>query len=742
MDCHRAPRRAILLLVMSILGKKIGILSGIYCLALVCACGELSLQVVFEIPEKYHSNPDCGPNCHDQWEACENPDPDWEQCNAKYEDCLTHCNGNGGQQDPECRQRCEEMFQECVDPGEENQCKLLWEWCLQICEEKDGIVASSSLQVFQPAAVDLFDCEDLAFSEVNAGVLQASLVMEVTSCVEGSEELLRDIDRLAPKVLLAQAFDRSGNLVVVACAELVEISGKRLVVLAGEPATDVKFQRDEFQDWTLGGMGLPKDIGLDVTDAQSRPVADVAMRWRTVGPAGRGFDGSLTTGSDGMAHFSPRAPDAPGPATLEILARWQRTPLPLIKGFKKPQVISVSLPEAQIRDIQAGRIGPDGQWGFAALSACDQQPTTQCLSYAYYTDPQALHQVFQVAIDQQGGDRGILLAVVPGVTRDRVIVVSKELWLELDPSGQHMISHDYEPVGFEPVAVYPGGFCPPVERQEYVLVGFGDGSLWVYSPDGHVLNDENNPFSELDSPGPGFRSGCVADQTDQAHRLLIGPDNDQTRWKIHMEFNLQALSFTWQATWSGVDFCPAVGSEPAMLLVSRLGANSPEISRLRIRNLPGTVGINLEEVSSVSILAVPEAIAAGDMDGDGKADVVGLFPLRNTGGYEGYFAQTVLGFEYRNKPISGMLPIGPAQEPPKLWLADIDNNGLDDLAVLRVTSCEQGNDECQVNCEREYEECLQGQEPDRCMQIYEECLGQCQEFGRCIQFLDIYPMGG
>jgi hypothetical protein len=545
---------------------------------------------------------------------------------------------------------------------------------------------------------------------------------------------LSGIQRKGTKVFLAQAFDRGDLPVVAACKEVGEINDDILVRLRGEPAAVLTLIGEENQEWFFGAMQLPDPVKLLVTDALSTPLAGWEIKWNVVGPAGTGSDGKLVTLMDGSLEFSPQTPTSPGPSILEIVTRWQRGTTPLIKAFTEPARIEGPLPDPRLNDIRVGRIGPVGQMGYAGTYFCGN-PLTTCLFYAYYNGGQMTSR--QVTMNALAGQDSAPMGIIPRADYDRVLVAGWGFWLELDPAQGSMIQRNYDDARSWPAGIMSADVCDdsPVG---HVLIAFDDGYFGVFGPSGGQRVPAH-PFSNLQAPGFNFVSGCVADQDTIEHRLLIG-EQDESRWRVVVDIDGRAEQFNWAAPLRGIAFSPSLVEHPAHLVVGRLGQDSPEIARMRVLHQPGIGATRLDEISAVSLFAVPEAIGAGHMDNDQQLDVMGLFPLDN----QEYFAQAVLGRQHRDKPVSGMMPAGfGGEEPPRLFVADFDGDGIDDFAIMRVLECHFGeNEQCLQLCEDELQRCLGEQEPQHCEEAHVNCTKECGEGQTtCIQFMDIYLMG-
>jgi hypothetical protein len=193
-----------------------------------------------------------------------------------------------------------------------------------------------------------------------------------------------------------------------------------------------------------------------------------------------------------------------------------------------------------------------------------------------------------------------------------------------------------------------------------------------------------------------------------------------------------------------VGFAAAVEEDPGMLLLGRLGVESPEIAVARILFRAGSSTLQFEEVDLQPLFLTPEVIGGGALDSDVRQDLVGLFTLRAPGGLLQYFAQSVLGVQHRGRSISGMMPLGASIEAPRLWLKDFDGDGVTDWAVWRILSGANGtgNDQCLAACEEAYRACVPDGGQD-CEAAYQECKLHCQDPGSAgfLQTLDIYYLG-
>lgn len=245
---------------------------------------------------------------------------------------------------------------------------------LDVPADYSGEVASAVLRILRPPALDAFTCDDLAFGAVSEETWGASLVQEVVTRADEPLDLA-EIPRVGDKLLWLEAQDDQGATVVAGCAHTGEVTGQDAVVVTGEPATVVSSAGAPV------GEPLPASVEVRVTDPRGRPLSGVDVSWTVVGPADVRVRGTATT-TQRRAVIEPEPPGVSGPAWLDVHARWERTPLPPIAGFYQPEVLFEGTLPGDTDSLgvvrtpalyTVGRVGPQGQMGFAALG-----PMTCC----------------------------------------------------------------------------------------------------------------------------------------------------------------------------------------------------------------------------------------------------------------------------------------------------------------------------------------------------------------------------
>ena len=147
----------------------------------------------------------------------------------------------------------------------------------------------------------------------------------------------------------------------------------------------------------------------------------------------------------------------------------------------------------------------------------------------------------------------------------------------------------------------------------------------------------------------------------------------------------EELPITWPALVGVVGFSPQTGTRSPSLLLGQWGAEGPGLVQTWIESDMEAGQLRLSLLSLEPLIAVPLAIAAGELDGfqpEGRnaADVVAL-----VAGFEpgSWLVQVVLGFDGSDAQLTGMLQLGSSQSTPRLWTADFTGNGQDDIAIMR-----------------------------------------------------------
>ncbi len=539
----------------------------------------------------------------------------------------------------------------------------------QITDPYRDEINSATLRVYQPLPAAPFDCDQLAFGQVDPEVLRLSLVSEI-SLITTSEAPL-EVDRTAAKLFWADALDGAQRRVVTGCAEQGEIERDTEVVIQGEPTKLVTVTTHPSLS-IQSGAELTDPIVLKVTDLDKRDLGGVEVRWEIDGAGGSGSRGVATSSASGNAAILPELPTRPGPFVLDVAIRWAEQDPEPVTGFVQPEVQIGYLP-GPVDDYRAGPIGPNGEPGFAALIEGLQFDTYK-VAYVYRNPEGATQMRISQNIVTTAPRLGLIEAPRKG-ERARAIVLGLEDWKEIDIDGNVVARAGYAPpTGFAPVEIAMSGPCEPG------------------SPPQIFVNYESNIVGIFDDQGLGniftadfdlIASGCVTDEVAGLVRVLIVEDQAGANLFVTNLMGDTLIGQAWLAVPEGIGFAPAIGaSNERLLLGTQLSVNDVVISRYIVRIDQQT--LSLVERGLDSPTGIPLYTNGGDIDGDQLLDVVSLVDQRaDILDLPRYALWAALGRERESQRITGdfQIPGGELLRDPEMLLVDFDRDGTDDVII-------------------------------------------------------------
>jgi hypothetical protein len=553
-------------------------------------------------------------------------------------------------------------------------------------------VQQTQLQIFEPSAGDSFGCDALAFGEVSADRLQGSLVYEAT-LEEENDASLSGINRRARNVLLAQGLDSNGQAIVKGCAEVGDFSSDVSLTLQGEPAAQIQTSPD---NKLLNADGVPQEISLRATDCFDLPLDGIEARWVVMGGKGETFSNSLTADPDGNIQFTPSPfPALPGPVSLKISVRWQRAPVPILRGFQTLQTLSAAAWPSGERgmltppDFVVGRIGPNGEMGFSGILDPSGASTTIEVGFAYLSMPNRELNIQTIPLDEDpnGPMEMYLLGIASFDDRDVLLVLSPGNWRVLVPGSQTSTWEEHPFSDQLPTSLLPYGNCP-ASASEGLILAISPGSSTVYTSKGEVPLSQPNLDPDLLLKNI-IASGCVGDRNGVEHRILVYTLEEAGPGEIFTgngAFDVAVdgrAAFRWDSDLVQIGFSRKRGTNLASLVAVERGLDNMEIVRLQLGPLSQT---NWSEVDRVALFTSPVSFGTGDLDGDGTLDIVTLLQFHLFGiiPFDPYILHTILGIDFQGKRLAGELEL---KGTPKLYVEDFDGNGADDILVISPEEC-------------------------------------------------------
>lgn len=538
-------------------------------------------------------------------------------------------------------------------------------------EYRDSI-NNTAVRIYEPLVAAPFDCEALAFGEVDEDVLRLSLVSE-SSQLTMSLVPLGDIDRTAAKLFWVEGFDGEGRRLVTGCAELGEIDEDTELLVPAEPTKLVVADQQQSISVAMGGE-LQSPITLTVTDVNENPLEGAEIRWEIDGAGGSGSNGVSVTDAEGIAQILPSLPTRPGPFVLDVATRWAEVEPPVVTGFVTPEAEVAFLP-GSVYDYRPGRVGPNGEAGFAAL--IDGDLLGYKVAYVYANAAGELQTRISQTINVVAPVLGVIVSQMAGA-RDRAIVIGVDEWVEVETDGALTPRSYVAPdPGITPLGVYMSGPCEPGSAPQ-VFVYYVEDFVGIYDDTG-----QGNAFrGRLDV----IASGCVTNSTGEAIRVLVGRESlGDLGVGVYTEIDGSLYGAFWLALNIGIAVTPRIGGE-SLLIGTQIEVNDIVVSRFSVHAEVGTStpSVSLEGRGLDSPTGLPIYSAGGDLDGDAALDIISLIerPQVDITDPRRYALWAALGRERQGERINGDFDLPTVGlRDPKMMVVDIDSDGTDDVIV-------------------------------------------------------------
>lgn len=562
--------------------------------------------------------------------------------------------------------------------------KIAFEVPAPFREAVDSVV----LEVIAPPASLPFGCDDLAYGGIDLETARLSAVRHVLTRGGGTFPV-GEVDRTAHKLLWVHGLNRSGGRVVTGCREVDEIDRDMPLEIPGEPM--VRARVTASLSAFLGGAP-PRPVEVAVMDAMERPTS-VNLRWIAVGAAGPFDGGEASTDAAGRAAVPVRLPPIAGPFVLEITPRWDALGPHRLEGLTLSRPIVVTLP-GPARAYRAGRVGPLGQKGLAALLAPTSGGATVALLYRDASSGQI------ASCESPPLDAAARLGILddPFAPRDGVVAVTPAAFVEIrgdcTPASAPLVA---ALPGARPVDAFTWPGCTDAEaRASRLLVVFDAGPAGLYDRAGKYLGPALAGVAGLRS------AGCVTDAGGAPYRAFAVREDQPGG--VPNAVVLESLEGRrWGVPWLGpeapIDFSRALRDGVRPMVGVQLVTSSFAASRV----VPVPAGENLGLVTLAYDLLPrpPLVVRGGDVDGDGGLDAAAL--LGGEPGVPGRIQALwiALAREYRMRRIAGALALEPGTlREPELLLADVDGNGADDALVVERSAAGGGTQNARVEIYR------------------------------------------
>ncbi|HTM23462.1 MAG TPA: hypothetical protein VL172_23225 [Kofleriaceae bacterium] len=538
-----------------------------------------------------------------------------------------------------------------------------------IPDDYRGDVDAVSLAVLVPAPAQPFDCEQLAFGEVDGDTVALATVQQSTTPIDEGGAPLAGIPRTGAKLFYARGLDAQDLPLVAGCSELDDVDGTAEVTIIGEPTAVLTLPAKD------PGDPLPGEVTATVVDARGQPLIDAEVRFTVLGPAAEDSDGAAATDDRGRAVLAPQPPTLPGPQALDVRVRWNRVTTDSLLGFGAPPTWFATPIPGDSDDLASadatyavGAIGPAGEPGFAALGRVASGGGKQVL-LAWYDGADF------VTVTSPTINGALAIGLVRGAadSRDRVVTLTATQWIEIDPAGT-LDTHVSPDIGRPATRIVPAGNCTG-QPLDTILVSFSDDTLELFDAGRNVVSDAT--FTDLPSGARIAGSGCVSATGDADLHRTIAYSSGTAKLEIRTDLD-GGRSGQLAALAQGVGFAPPLGGE-AHLLASEVEVDGVRLSRWRLVPLGGDQ-LELEKVTDDGSVAPPLSTRGGDIDGDGQVDVVALLNFGDRDAATLFRVRVTLAVPHQGGRLSG-LSQSEALSKPRLLLHDFDGDAIDDVLI-------------------------------------------------------------
>ena len=543
-------------------------------------------------------------------------------------------------------------------------------------------VETVSIRIVTPSSIEPFTCEDVALGSVSTNVLIASTVSEVVSVDTGHIDV-SGIPRNGTKLIIAMGLDNQALPIVAACAFLGDIEEPLTVKLDVEPSSVVVVPEIPF------GEPFPDTLTITISDVFAQALADTLVQWTVVGPApteeSQLATGQTRTDENGTAQLSFSPITQPGPMILDIDTRWERVSGENIAGFREPVPVleeNIAGDHTLARAIptesryQVGRIGPQGQPGFAALLLPQVEQAGHRVYLAYYDSDT---REFRSAISSPIAGIFALGLITPASNQDQIIALSSTNWVDIRissiPAVEVFSTPLTPPPGAAATAIFPASSCQNAPDVDAVLVASGTG-LRTYDAS---RTEIAGLFSGEPATTRVLAAGCVADITGISTRTVVVRRDEQNIPTLLAGNSVVREGALEGVLTSGIGFAQTT---PVLdtLLATDVSVQGTSVGRYQL--LAGDDTVTGQLITQDDIASVPLSSQGGQLDGDNTVDIISLLNF----GIASDFSETrtrifvALGRLYEGARVVGISKEFRAVRP-RLWIADFDRDSIDDVLI-------------------------------------------------------------
>jgi hypothetical protein len=572
---------------------------------------------------------------------------------------------------------------------------------------EDAGVVRTVVSIYESSSTT---CAQIELGDLSAAELAAILVTEQT--LTGAEPgALDGISRVDRKLVVARGFDAMGRLAAAGCTEKEVISGRDVVEVETDFAVTLSI-----------GAVSPDDPALPIafTDALGRSREKHRISWRVYGPHGAapgtssaavvpGVDGSwelaqpTCTNSSGVAKLHPVPPAKVGGYAIELRPSWATKPNPILTSFTRlDPTLALIEPSMNVTRPCAIRVaGTTRRLVCLQLTGAVGTPLVAREYEVAVTGGSA--RLIQRGVAQPATNAVALYSVPRGADRDVYAVTGNGQVLGMFGPG---MAPDPSP-HVSGATVTDAMLLPSCEMGQTaqlllrVVIPMVGRRIQVMTPLGSTPADYHGVATDLLS-GLALRgTGCVTElrrnSTEAKRRQAALVDvtrrisPTEPRGTTSVVFECDAMvpakcTATLPVSLTGAGLsaptaagaaAPAPGEEPQVTGMS-FDATGVVMSSWVLLPNGNNDEYLLVERGRVPAAAVPNLVATGDFDGDGRADLFWDLPNLNqsVSSFQATYGRTI--GEVRLSALSAPAPL----LVDDLLAGDLTGDGLDDLAMV------------------------------------------------------------
>lgn len=604
-------------------------------------CGDATLNVTVDLPSEFTQS-----QCDDECVACQ------QGCDTEF----TACEASSVQ-----APQCEQQRTNCKDA-----CQPFFP------------ATALRLRVYEPSPALPFSCGELAFNQVETTILRSTLKQENLVPVGGGTADFSDLNRVAPKVLLAEALDKNEDRVAVACSEVGTVESDTDLTLAFEATTILT--NTSIQSGSIGtgpfaidlllrnslGNALRGEVRYEIEDIYDGKITD------TLTTDGQGID---------TLDVKARIGTATGPVRVVFNTRWQLGEPLLVRSFIEPTTVADQV-AGQLVDAPANLQTAPQAAGEVVFVTRDTSGATPLNTLHRISLTGQVVVKTAVALGPNVSAQAKVTAFTANATNNtqQVVIADNGGWriYRTDDNSVTTATAPLTNLTFLTSQSQCGNQAPLIfaqavagNSQSFVL---RDPTLAAVSLP--ALSDPNLVRNCL-------FLGCIREQAGVQERSFLAcelnADPDTVRVFV-LDATLNANTVDLPLPFGAVAQARSEGGFGPALLVTQASEQGPLAQSYQFNANQNRLSV----VNEAVLDGVADQIETGEINGDNalRFDIVALERLPRPNGQTVYAIQAYVRIDDAGDTITGLLEVGDFPSPPRLVVTNVNSDTYDDIVLV------------------------------------------------------------